>query len=218
MTKQTVVVCYPHMSTVTEGFARKLAELCIYEPNNIAGIITASHPRQEHSRNIIIDKFLKGGREWLLWIDTDMTVPRDAAQRLVETALKHKADMVGALAFQLKRHEGIVVPNGYVFNNEIRHWQEIIDYRTDMVQEIDGVGGGFVLINRRVFEAWDNKFWHESWKEHPATGSAMGHDLAFAYRATQIDGFKLIWDTTVKVGHIKDFTVDAAAFRNYQRA
>ncbi len=211
-----VSVGYVHTNIVMEGFTRSLAQLCLWKPNQIMGIISTASARQEISRNVSIEHFLKTPTEWLMWIDTDVTLKYDAIERLLATAEKHEADMVQALGFMYKRHDGIIIPNGYYWNEEINHFTEIDDYDSGEVYEIDGAGSGCILINRKVFEAWDTKFWHETWVNHPKTGGEMGHDLAFAYQATQVDGFKLVWDTGVVTGHIKHFELGEKDFRTYQ--
>jgi len=213
----TVSLAYVHVNFVMEGFARSLANLCLWEPNKIMGLISTANPRQEVARNAAIVNFLDTPTEWLMWIDTDVTLKYDAIERLLATAEKHDADMVQALGFIFKRQGNIVIPNGYYWKEDVGHFVETDDYDSGEVYEIDGAGAGCILINRRVFEAWDTKFWHQTWVHHPKTDGEMGHDLAFAYQATQVDGFKMMWDTGVLTGHIKHFELDEEAFRNYQR-
>jgi len=221
----TVVIGYVHPHTVTEGFARSLAEACLIKDNHIIGIIAASSPRQEHGRNTVISKYLDGaqyagdhvGAEWLMWIDTDMTFKPDAIKRLLATAKTTKADMVAGLGFVYKRGEGVLIPNAWTWNPEAQEWEDTDDYKSGIVQEIDGTGSGFALINRRVFQHTDNNEWHRS-GTHPKTGKYMGHDLAFCYDNIVDGPFKLVWDTNVHTGHVKHFELDENMFRNYQRS
>ena len=212
----TVTIAYVHPNTVTEGFCRSLAGASLWKPNNILGFSSASNPRQTVARNAAIESFLLGPCEWLMWIDTDMTFYHDAIEKLVATAEKHEADAVSGLGFIYKRHLNEIIPNGYMWGEEENAFVEILDYASDNVYEIDGTGSGFVLINRRVFNAWPDKHWHRNWVKHPQTGQEMGHDLAFFYDMTQKLGMKLVWDTNVKTGHIKHMELTEANYRAYQ--
>ena len=212
----TVSIGYVHTTTVKEGFARSLAQLCLWPDNKILGIVSAANPRQEVARNAAIETFLGGPTEWLMWIDTDQTFKHDAIERMLATAKTHKADMVTALAFIYQRWSSEIKPSAFLWNEEDLHFDSVEDFEPGRVYEISGCGSGCTLVNRRVFEAWDAKYWHQTWTKHPKTDDEMGHDLAFCYQATQVDGFKLVWDTGVPSGHIKDFELDEKAFRDYQ--
>ena len=179
-----VYVAYVHPNTVTEGFARSLAESSIYPGNGIWGFISVSNPRQEVARNAGIKSFLDNTPgDWFMWIDTDMTWEHDSIERLVATAHKHKADMVAGLGFIYKRMAEQIVPNGYWFDEEDLYYKEFSDYEPGKIYDIDGTGSGFVLIHRRVFEAWDDEFWHSTWRAHPYTGGEMGARPSFLFQS-----------------------------------
>ena len=213
--KGSVIIGYVHPNIVTEGFTRSLANLCLWTDNGIAGIIAASNPRQHVARNAVITQFLEGPGEWLMWIDTDMTFYHDSVQRLVATAKKHKADMVAGLAFIFKRHQSVIQPNCFLWDAEINEFLDVTDYEPGAVLDIKGTGSAFVLIHRNVLSTTGPN-WHQNWMNHPANDGPMGHDLAFFQEACVEQGYKLVYDTNVKTGHIKHFELDEEAFRNYQ--
>ena len=215
MEPDTVNISYVHPNIVMEGFARSLAQICLWPGNKILGLTSVSNPRHEVARNEAIRNFLESPSEWNMWIDTDMTFEHDSIEQLRATALKHDADMVAGLAFIYKRGHNVIQPNAYSWNGA-EGFKEMEDYESGNVYEIDGTGSAFMLTHRRVYEAWDNEYWHQTWREHPETGEPMGHDLAFCYRATQVDGFKLLYDTGVETGHIKHFELREDNFRAYQ--
>ncbi len=213
-----VCIAYVHPGIVTEPFARSLAELCLWKKNRIAGVISVQNPRQEVARNEGIRSFLKLQAEWLMWVDTDMSCDRDAIEKLLATANKHKADIVSGLGFIYKRTAQEIIPNGYMWSEELNYYVEIDDYKPGKVYEIDATGSGFILINRRVFEAWDNEFWHETWREHPRTGTPMGHDVAFCETSKRELGFKIVWDTNVRTGHVKPFQLTETNYLAYRES
>lgn len=212
----SVVIGYPHLNSVTEGFARSLAEACLTQENRIVNILATSSARQEYSRNITIEKFLEGSDglagEWLMWIDTDMVFDRDAIARLVATAKKTGADMATALGFVYKREENKIIPNAWTFDKEEQKFVEVETYEPGRIYEIDGTGTGFLLVNRKVFGSYKDSYWHQS-RVHPSTGRYMGHDLAFCYDTVVEGNFKLVWDTSIKTGHIKHFEITEENYR-----
>lgn len=212
----SIAIAYVHPNTVTERFGYSLAQACLNRGNPIAALISTSNPRQALARNTAIERFLEGPCEWLMWIDTDMVFDYDAPVRLLRTAKREKADAVTGLGFIFKRQDNIVVPNGYMWDEEENAFAEIKDYKSGVTYEVDGTGAGFVLINRSVFERWGDSHWHHTWAKHPVTGSDMGHDLAFFYRMTQELGLKLVWDTSVTTGHVKHFELNEDSFRQFQ--
>ena len=214
--RDKVYLGWVHPNTVHEPFARSMMEACLWKPNGIWGLTSASNPRQEVARNAVIKNFLETQGDWLMWIDTDMTFKHDAIEKLVKTARKHKADIVSGLGFIYKRAAEEIVPNGYLWDEKENAYAEIINYQKGRVYEIDGTGSGFVLIHRKVFEAFDNEHWHETWRAHPHTGNPMGHDLAFCWRAKQDYGMKIVWDTGVPTGHIKHFELTETNYDAYR--
>jgi len=211
----TVTIGYVHPNIVTEGFARSLAQACLWQDNKIVGIISASSPRQHVARNSVITKFLEGPAEWLMWIDTDMTFEPSSIDRLRRTAHKKKADMVAGLAFIYKRHESVIQPNAFMWDAEGTDFVSVNDYTSGSILKVDAAGSAFVLINRKVLEN-TGPHWHENWMYHPSNNGPMGHDLAFFYNACVTLDYKLVYDTNIKAGHIKHFELNEDSFRSYQ--
>jgi hypothetical protein len=215
MSKPKVVVGWVHPGNVKAGFAYALANLFYHgEANHLHGHLQASNPRQEVARNDVIARFLEGDGTHLMWIDTDMTFEMDAVAQLLGTMKKTGADMVGGLGFIWNREPKVMTPCAYKLSPD-KKWDVLWDYEEGAVIEVDATGAGFVLIKREVFEAMTHGTWHQTWLDHPDTGGAMGHDLAFFYRAKQL-GFKLIYDTNVKTGHIKDWVLDEPTYKNWR--
>ena len=145
-----------------------------------------------------------------------MSFDHDAVERLRATALKHDADMVAGLAFIYNRGAHTIFPNMFEYTGPEEGFKPVDDYESGRVYEIDGTGSAFMLIHRRVYEDWDNEYWHQTWREHPETGQPMGHDLAFCYEVTQTYGRKLLYDTSVKTGHIKAMALTEENYRASQ--
>ena len=159
------------------------------------------------ARNLLTQAALKTPATHLLWIDADMSFPRDALLRL----LAHRLPIVAGLYFnrrapfhpQLLRKQPAEramddVPMGYVYD-----WRrEVGAGGSGSLLRVDATGAGFLLVERRVFTdiAADDGWWAPF-----GTGS---DDIWFLRRATAA-GYEIFVDTALELGHLGDIVVDA---------
>jgi hypothetical protein len=61
-------------------------------PNTVIGIVNERGAMVENQRNNIVDRSLAEGADYLFWVDSDMSFPRNALQIL----LSHGKDIIGA--------------------------------------------------------------------------------------------------------------------------
>lgn len=163
------------------------------------------------ARNLIAQKAVENNFDAVLWLDSDMIVPRDALIRLSEDMEKYRADLVTALYFRRKP------PTNPVLSNDL-YWRvnddgnvetgatAYIDYPKNAVFPIRGTGFGCCLTSRnllrKMVEMYGSPF-------TPLMG--MGEDFAFCWRADKA-GFRLRCDSRVKCGHIGSVVFDERAF------
>ena len=214
-----VCLGWVHTGIVQEAFARSIAETCLRPENEIVAMSTAQSPRQEAGRNEAIKGFLGTDAEWLMWIDTDMVFEKHSVRDLLHTARDQGGDIVAGLGFAYNHQTAQLVPNGFRWEEEGTYFKPVMyeDY-PERVLSVDGVGSGFMLVNRSVYEAWDGEVWHETLNRHPASGTLMGHDLNFCYKAKFGLGVEILWDTYVKTGHIKSFALTEDNYNAYRRS
>lgn len=167
-------------------------------------------------RNKVVEAFLKTPYPWLLWIDTDMAFNPREFDLVFELADEEERPMVSALyfkngnppgpcAFVNTFHNGASTPaDGMVHADEI----EIPEDREPV--EVDGVGFGFVLIHRRVFEEVAEEFGpthpHRPWFDQSDYGpysEPPSEDLSFCHRVRALN--IPIWlHPRAVVGHVKN--------------
>jgi len=165
--------------------------------------------RVDEARNQIIRELEK---DWLFFMDSDQTFPPDALNRLLSWDLP----IVSGIYFQSPN-----VPTPHIYKYEFQdgnHYYKsmakeiqsyLIRYKAELEQsfpavvlparredllECDGVGGGCLLVHRRVFEAIKDP-WFEC---NP--GTQVGEDFNFC-RKVQTAGFKIFADPGVLCGH-----------------
>jgi len=169
----------------------------------------------DKARNEIVRKLEK---DWLFFMDSDQTFHPDTLNRLLSWDLP----IVSGVYFKTP---GQPIPHiyKYVYKDDahlyISKVKEVGDFlirykdelskadqamilpakREDLI-ECDGVGGGCLLVHRRVFEAIKDP-WFEC-----AKGTVAGEDFDFS-RKVQMAGFKIFADPGVLCGHEqKDIT------------
>lgn len=150
--------------------------------------------------------------DWLIFIDDDMTWQPSAISTLVETQRSLDLDIVGGLCFQrgapfqptlYRQGEG-----GYTF---MEVWPE------NTAVEVDATGMAFTLVTRRAIEkmvpGWPTFEERQHMPPPPVfkwTGE-LGEDFLFCREAKEA-GLRVYVDTSVKVGHIAEITVDEKTF------
>ncbi|HUW44999.1 MAG TPA: class I SAM-dependent methyltransferase [Dehalococcoidia bacterium] len=152
-------------------------------------VITNESSVISYSRNCVAER---AGLDYLMFIDTDIKFPPWGVKRLIE----RDVDIIGGLYFRkTPDHRPLV----FKFNDN-RRFQEIFDF-PNMVFECDGVATGFMLIKRKVFEAFHEARIAPFDMGAGPIGKEEGEDLAFCRRARDM-GFKVFCDPTIPLGHI----------------
>ena len=210
-----IAVCMPVQKDVRPRTMQDLIILRDY--SRAAGVpvdlFLVEQEASHTARNLLTQAALKTPATHLLWIDADMSFPRDALLRLLE----HRLPIVGGLYFnrrapfhpQLLRRQPAEramddVPMAYVYD-----WRrEIGPDGSGSLMRVDATGAGFLLVERRVFTdiSPDDGWWSPD-------GNASD-DIWFLRRAVAA-GHEIFVDTTLELGHLGEVTVDAGfAARN----
>ena len=160
------------------------------------------------SRNQLAKELLDSGVEWLLFIDSDIIPPPNGLERLLE----NKLPIVGGLYW--RRH-----PNVFAEIFKFRPGTTQLDPIPNeqigpSLNEVDGIGCGFLLIHRRVFEDLKDKVkkltipsegtnyeCYEFFKFAATEPPFVSEDLYFCI-AARLAGWKIYCDATVRCQHI----------------
>lgn len=152
-----------------------------------------------HARNLLAQKFLENAdATHLLFWDDDVLPPSDGLMRL----LAHDQPIVSG--FYTSRALPMR-PIAYR-RDAVRQRYEHVDTLTDGLQAVDGVGCGFLLIQRSVFERIEPP-WFQYLCEPGDLNASLSEDLFFCERA-RAAGIPILLDTSVRCGHIGSYTYD----------
>ena len=145
----------------------------------------------------------KGGFDYVLWLDSDMTFEPDLLDRLIEDIEGRQA--VTGLCFGRRPpfkpciyNVLDVEQNGQLITPKAENW---FDYPRDRIFEVEGCGFACLLMKTEVLEAmgiYGVPFF-------PVAG--LGEDLTFCWRARKLD-IRFHCDSRLKIGHIMRISID----------
>lgn len=145
----------------------------------------------------------KGGYDFVLWLDSDMTFEPDLLERLMEDIDGKQA--VTGLCFGRRPPFKPCIYKSIRVEKEglgvMPHAENWYDYPRDQLFEVEGFGFACVLMRMDMLDAmsvYGIPFF-------PVAG--LGEDLSFCWRARQLD-IRLWCDSRLKIGHIMRLSVD----------
>lgn len=180
------------------------------------------------SRNRIVRTFLEseGEPDWLLMIDADMEFAPDLCEALVAAAHPTERPIVGGLCFAYMRDNPRKFwPTLYAWVPGTERLRRLTQYPADTLIPVAATGAACLLVHRSVFvemakrfpPPWpwfaETPFYERDDEGQPIleTGDAYSEDITFCLRA-QAAGFPIFVHTGIKIGHVKEFVADEAAF------
>ena len=143
------------------------------------------------NRTWLVNKAIMAECTHILFIDDDMIFPPDTLTRL----LKHNKDIIGVVY-----HSRMFPPSPVVV---LENGKVIPDKDLEPLMKCQHVGTGVMLINLEVFKKI-NRPWFK-FETHENGCTIRGEDAWFCKQA-RVKDYKIWCDTTIKIGHIGDFT------------
>ncbi len=158
------------------------------------------------SRNLLSLTAIQNGFDYVLWLDSDMVVPKDALIKL-RNVLKQcdYIDMVTGLYFKRKVPTVPVIlrklqtPEIGADGVPVKRMEEYTDYPAQQLFPVAGCGFGCVMTRvsllKKVWDKYGPAFAPYPW---------AGEDYSFCYRVNQLSehGSSIWCDSSVKCGHI----------------
>ena len=205
--KPQTLIAIPTLGTLPVDFVISLMALRKPSTQIMFSKTTILPQARDNFANIAINN----GYKYILFIDSDMTFPADAYEKL----LAHDVDIVTSLCFARRGiHEPCIYKDILYKDSDAEAGKRLIieeDYNRDFF-EIKGCGMAFCLIKTQVlidickkFEGTLFKYW-----------TTFGEDLSFCIRALEC-GYKIYCDGTIPMGHIGEETFTKAHYETYKQ-
>lgn len=220
--KREVSLAIPCAQVVEPKTLRSIAALAAHTAGNGIKIhdvgVTERIPIDD-ARNLLAEKFLQTSTEWIFWMDSDMTFPKDTLVKLFKVAEEKNAKMVSGVYYQRKgmnypvlwsrgevleesgQETGLNNPRG----KTNKYMGTFIFPHKDKKEpfKAHAAGYGCVLVHRSIFEIMPRP-WFQFIK------GQCSEDFYFFVNAHEL-GFDLWIEPTIKLGHLGDspeITVD----------
>ena len=209
-----VSIAIPVAQVVEPRVLQSMLALATYSANHgikIVDIGVTERTLIDDARNTMTETFLKSPVEWLFWMDSDMTFPKDALVKLFNVAEAKNAKMVTGVYYQRKggnlpciwsRGEetlsGAVTGKATIKGADNKYAGSFMIISPDKKEpfEVHAAGYGCVLVHRSVYEMMDRP-WFQFIK------NVCSEDFYFFVQAQEL-GFKLWAEPTIDLGHIGD--------------
>lgn len=143
----------------------------------------------DQGRNQIAARAIQGGFDYLLAVDSDIILPKDALVKMLE----HDKDLVAGM-YRMRRPEQVVE---IYDTNYWQYPQQQLLESTELL-EIGGCGFGCVLVKTYVLAAvgYPQFKYHQAWR----FSDTFSEDNDFCKKARD-KGFRLWCDPTIRCGH-----------------
>ena len=209
----SVMIGTPLIGKPTPQFAKSL--FALIKPTACTWVYVPNRP-SDLARNILVERCLEDGYDWLFMLDGDMAFQPETLMRLNA----RKKELIAALTFTrvlppapaayrgITRYTEDGWPYYSVCWDEILEWLErhgqylklenpsvILPDVPDALAQYDSTGGACVLIHRPVLETIE-----PPWFQYTDPERMIGEDFYFFQKAREA-GYPLWIDRTVIVGH-----------------
>jgi GT2 family glycosyltransferase len=142
------------------------------------------------SRNLIVEHAIEIGYDYIMWVDSDMILPKNT----LTTLMSRDKDIVSGVYRHKLLFGKNVVAKRFVPNKKDTYEDLTIEeVKEPKLIEIDGVGFGCVLTKVDIFRNIKKPWFKYTPK--------MGEDIYFCRKA-QAKGYKVYLDTSIKADHI----------------
>lgn len=210
-------IAIPIAQVVEPKVLQSMMAMVNYSANNGIKIVDIGITERvpiDDARNMLAETFLETPTEWIFWMDSDMTFPKDTLVKLFDLAEKKDAKMVTGIYYQRKglnypclwsrgqqTETGEITGQGTKNAKENKYCGSFLIVHPDKKEplEVHAAGYGCVLVHRSVFEMMDRP-WFKFIK------GTCSEDFYFFVNAQEL-GFKLWAEPTIDLGHIGDAPV-----------
>lgn len=147
-----------------------------------------------NNRSKLLTQFFKSRCEWLLLLDADTVPPNN-----VLDMIKNGKDICSGVYHQWRGED--IVPLAFIAPKDPLGKYEVYDESNpDYLVEVDGVGGGCLLIHEKVFKTIKPPYFIDVFNEDAVR--ILGNDLYFCKKAKKA-GFKIWIDRRIVSHHFK---------------
>ena len=201
------LIAVPCMDQVAAPFAQNLAAM---EKKGEVFVSFLIGSLIYESRNTLTKQAIATKADYIMWLDSDMTLAPDTMTRL-QQHMEEGKDIVTGLYFRRRPpFTPVLFKTLERIDEDSAKHENYDDYPDNGLFEIGGCGFGCVMTRTSVLE---DVFLNYHKCFDPVC--SIGEDLAFCLRAREL-GYKIYCDSTIKCGHVGQLVVDESVYRSVQ--
>lgn len=186
-------------------------------------IITMGGFSIDSMRNNLVEAALKNEQTHLLFLDTDMTFPKETIRWMIEDLEMNEDQGIDAITGIYVRKSPPYTPHVYPkYNFENKTFHIAGKFPTDKLFEVEGAGTGILMIKAEVFKRIEGNIWFLMKDDHHSGGKkelvygrendyipdTMGEDLYFFLKTRP----KTLCDPRLRCMH---YTITAFGLNDY---
>ncbi len=218
---EKVCIGWIDSGTVYSGFIAYLSQILINRSNRINDVVVASGPYLSWNRNSMIDMFLETESDWLLSLDSDLCIPIESFDELVQSVDKDEYPIMGGLYYLPLNGGKNIFPSAMKLLDDkqgVFLSMEECSKDKGIVTNLHSVGNGFSMIHRSVFEKIKDAngqklgWFKDEYREEYDTWIS---DDVYFYAQCRALGIKISLNTNTTSQHLKVFKVDENSFLNH---
>ncbi len=214
--RPTVTIAYVCREIVTHSFHRSMCDLLLATKATVNCISRDDSALVGWMRESVVQEFLEGDTEWLLFLDTDMQFPPYVLDHLLAAAGTERP-IIGGMYF-LSIGNGVIAPVA-IERLPNKALDYMWNYPQNQVVEVAAAGTGCLLIRRDVLVALRDAFADRAIRFFPSdetdeisgSPSPIAECVGFSLRAAGL-GFPTYIHTGLHLGHVKPFVIDVRAY------
>jgi len=160
----------------------------------------------DRARNELVKDALKDGCDYILFIDSDIIMPKGSIDKLIDM----NTDIASGLYFAKAKP---YLPVARVIKNTRHFYLE--DFEYNQIMDVAGVGMGLCLIKTDVFKKLSYPYFKLEWRNDPELGQyQIAEDLYFCEQAREA-GYSIKLNTGILLEH-EGIPVNASHFNLYK--
>jgi 2-polyprenyl-3-methyl-5-hydroxy-6-metoxy-1,4-benzoquinol methylase len=202
-------ICLPLYGAIAPNFfinfLNRLHELHVNNRNYSVGVYMKISTVIDRARNELVRDALKDGCDGILFIDSDILMPKGAIDKLIDM----DTDIASGLYFAKSKP---YLPVARVIKNTKHFYLE--DFEYNQIIDVAGVGMGLCLIRSNVFKKLQYPYFKFEWKNDEMGIYQLAEDLYFSDKAREA-GFSIKLNTGILLEH-EGVPVNASHFNLYK--
>ena len=188
---------------IYEPFVTSLVQLVQY--NQAKGINVWYNRTTIGSQAIARNDLVKQMRgDWLFFLDTDIVLPCNSLEKLLEILNKNNIDVLSGIYYQRQAPHSPIVYHSE--DEEI--WNYNPNFHQSEIVPVFAVGGGCLLVRRKVFDRIKKELNEEPFD----IIASSGEDISFCRRLKKLN-IPIYGTNQIKVGHLSLQPITESTFQ-----